>query len=276
MLVWASVSMRGVSLWSVRGCIDCAVCGLCCESSNGSFDVNVLSGITVLVRHAGHGIFGFFGSSCLLRGQDMLGSCDPFCVVKLRKQEFKTSVIKKTYEPWWEETHAFGTREAERPGGDLSVEVWDWDRVGTNDFVGRATLEAGEVETLVGGGAEGEVVKRLVDEGGQEVKGEDGQPAEVVLRLRGAGVPPAEALAVPDLRRMGSSAGAIAYPCSLSVTVVGAKHLPKMVSGSRCGSGFVVGCAAYGRLRVPFGCGMYALNTALRRWRGPRKRVQVR
>uniref|UniRef100_A0A663LZI9 RAS protein activator like 1 n=1 Tax=Athene cunicularia TaxID=194338 RepID=A0A663LZI9_ATHCN len=46
-------------------------------------------------------------------------------------------VIKKTRFPHWDEVLEFKLAEGELGGAVLSVEVWDWDIVGKNDFLGR-------------------------------------------------------------------------------------------------------------------------------------------
>ncbi|KFW96569.1 RasGAP-activating-like 1, partial [Phalacrocorax carbo] len=46
-------------------------------------------------------------------------------------------VIKKTRFPHWDEVLEFELAEGELGEAVLSVEVWDWDIVGKNDFLGR-------------------------------------------------------------------------------------------------------------------------------------------
>lgn len=46
-------------------------------------------------------------------------------------------VIKKTRFPRWDEVLEFEVAEGEPGEAVLSVEVWDWDIVGKNDFLGR-------------------------------------------------------------------------------------------------------------------------------------------
>lgn len=46
-------------------------------------------------------------------------------------------VIKKTRFPHWDEVLEFELVEGEPGEAVLSVEVWDWDIVGKNDFLGR-------------------------------------------------------------------------------------------------------------------------------------------
>ena len=59
----------------------------------------------------------------------------PFCL-------FQT--IKKTRYPCWDET--FDIEVASYPGEDyLEVTMWDWDRIGNDDFMGQATLSLAEL-----------------------------------------------------------------------------------------------------------------------------------
>lgn len=51
-----------------------------------------------------------------------------------------TQIIKKTRFPHWDEVLELeleGSKEAE--GRSLTLEVWDWDLVGKNDFLGKVS-----------------------------------------------------------------------------------------------------------------------------------------
>lgn len=52
-------------------------------------------------------------------------------------------VIKKTRFPRWDEVLEFELAEGELGDAVLSVEVWDWDMVGKNDFLGRVRASGG-------------------------------------------------------------------------------------------------------------------------------------
>ncbi|XP_075424958.1 rasGAP-activating-like protein 1 isoform X2 [Ascaphus truei] len=75
-----------------------------------------------------------------LAPRDISGTSDPFVRIFCNNQTLETSVIKRTRFPRWNEMLEFdlrGIEEAE-PGDQLiSIEVWDWDMVGKNDFLGR-------------------------------------------------------------------------------------------------------------------------------------------
>jgi len=65
---------------------------------------------------------------------DMLGSCDPFLVLTIGGQEFKTKVLKSVKNPKWDESFEF---ECFNPDlEELTIEARDWDRVGTSDSIG--------------------------------------------------------------------------------------------------------------------------------------------
>ncbi|NXT02077.1 RASL1 protein, partial [Jacana jacana] len=72
-----------------------------------------------------------------LAPRDPSGTSDPFARVSCCGHTLETAVIKKTRFPHWDKVLEFELAEGEPGGGMLSVEVWDWDIVGKNDFLGR-------------------------------------------------------------------------------------------------------------------------------------------
>ncbi|NXP42760.1 RASL2 protein, partial [Leiothrix lutea] len=72
-----------------------------------------------------------------LAPRDPSGSSDPFGRVSCCGHTLETAVIKKTRFPHWDEVLEFELPEGELGEAVLSVEVWDWDIVGKNDFLGR-------------------------------------------------------------------------------------------------------------------------------------------
>ncbi|XP_024908917.1 rasGAP-activating-like protein 1 isoform X2 [Cynoglossus semilaevis] len=73
-----------------------------------------------------------------LAPRDISGTSDPFAKVLFNHHGAETSIIKKTRFPHWGETLEL----ALDPGdlsveGTVTVEVWDWDMVGKNDFLGK-------------------------------------------------------------------------------------------------------------------------------------------
>ncbi|PNJ82595.1 RASAL1 isoform 10 [Pongo abelii] len=69
-----------------------------------------------------------------LAPRDISGTSDPFARVFWGSQSLETSTIKKTRFPHWDEVLEL----QEMPGAPspLRVELWDWDMVGKNDFLG--------------------------------------------------------------------------------------------------------------------------------------------
>nr|XP_025044452.1 rasGAP-activating-like protein 1 [Pelodiscus sinensis] len=76
-----------------------------------------------------------------LAPRDISGTSDPFVRVSYDGHTLETAIIKKTRFPHWDEVLEFDLEEGvpgKEPKGSLvSVEVWDWDMVGKNDFLGQ-------------------------------------------------------------------------------------------------------------------------------------------
>ncbi|KAM7234400.1 hypothetical protein CapIbe_014558 [Capra ibex] len=66
--------------------------------------------------------------------RDISGTSDPFARVFWGSQSLETSTIKKTRFPYWDEV--LELREMPGSPSPLRVELWDWDMVGKNDFLG--------------------------------------------------------------------------------------------------------------------------------------------
>ncbi|XP_068418851.1 rasGAP-activating-like protein 1 isoform X3 [Eschrichtius robustus] len=69
-----------------------------------------------------------------LAPRDISGTSDPFARVFWGSQSLETSTIKKTRFPHWDEV--LELREMPGSPSPLRVELWDWDMVGKNDFLG--------------------------------------------------------------------------------------------------------------------------------------------
>ncbi|XP_064248765.1 rasGAP-activating-like protein 1 isoform X4 [Passer domesticus] len=77
-----------------------------------------------------------------LAPRDPSGTSDPFGRVSCCGHTLETAsrcpqVVKKTRFPRWDEVLEFELPEGELGEAVLSVELWDWDIVGKNDFLGR-------------------------------------------------------------------------------------------------------------------------------------------
>ncbi|KFW86384.1 Ras GTPase-activating protein 4, partial [Manacus vitellinus] len=70
-----------------------------------------------------------------LARKDRNGASDPFVRLRYNGKTQESTVVKKSCYPRWNETFEFEL--AEPAGEKLCVEVWDWDLVGRNDFLGK-------------------------------------------------------------------------------------------------------------------------------------------
>ncbi|XP_077456370.1 RAS protein activator like 1 [Stigmatopora argus] len=76
-----------------------------------------------------------------LAPRDLSGTSDPFARVIYKHRSAETSIIKKTRFPHWEETLELDFKPEElNEEGTVVVEVWDWDMVGKNDFLGKVEI----------------------------------------------------------------------------------------------------------------------------------------
>ncbi|CAB1319676.1 unnamed protein product, partial [Coregonus sp. 'balchen'] len=79
-----------------------------------------------------------------LAPRDISGTSDPFARILFNNHSAETSIIKKTRYPHWGETLELELETEElSEGGTVTVEVWDWDMVGKNDFLGKTPLVQG-------------------------------------------------------------------------------------------------------------------------------------
>uniref|UniRef100_A0AAX7VE55 RAS protein activator like 1 n=1 Tax=Astatotilapia calliptera TaxID=8154 RepID=A0AAX7VE55_ASTCA len=76
-----------------------------------------------------------------LAPRDISGTSDPFTRVIFNNHSAETSIIKKTRFPHWGETLELELDPEElREEGTVTVQVWDWDMVGKNDFLGKLKI----------------------------------------------------------------------------------------------------------------------------------------
>ncbi|XP_056135595.1 rasGAP-activating-like protein 1 [Lampris incognitus] len=76
-----------------------------------------------------------------LAPRDISGTSDPFARIIFNNHSAETSIIKKTRFPHWGEMLdlELGSQELTEEG-TVTVEVWDWDMVGKNDFLGKVEI----------------------------------------------------------------------------------------------------------------------------------------
>ncbi|CAN9513463.1 unnamed protein product [Ophioblennius macclurei] len=76
-----------------------------------------------------------------LAPRDICGTSDPFTRVIFNNHSAETSIIKKTRFPHWAETLELELDPEELSTEEtVTVEVWDWDMVGKNDFLGKVEI----------------------------------------------------------------------------------------------------------------------------------------
>ncbi|XP_062399774.1 rasGAP-activating-like protein 1 [Sardina pilchardus] len=76
-----------------------------------------------------------------LAPRDISGTSDPFARILYKNHSAETSIIKKSRFPHWGETLELRlARGEEEGGGCVTLEVWDWDMVGKNDFLGKVEI----------------------------------------------------------------------------------------------------------------------------------------
>uniref|UniRef100_A0A8C2ABA8 RAS p21 protein activator 4 n=1 Tax=Cyprinus carpio TaxID=7962 RepID=A0A8C2ABA8_CYPCA len=76
-----------------------------------------------------------------LAKKDRNGASDPFVRVRYNGKTYESTVVKKSCYPRWNESFEFELDETLADTGLLSVEVWDWDLVSRNDFLGKVTVQ---------------------------------------------------------------------------------------------------------------------------------------
>ena len=101
---------------------------------------------------------------------DILGKSDPYVKVQLNGVMFKTVVRKNTLDPVWEECVVFDdqSRGVWREQ-KLLVEIFDWNRVGSEKLLGRVAIDVQDLESIQAGQPQGEEWFFLNDENGNQV-----------------------------------------------------------------------------------------------------------
>ena len=74
------------------------------------------------------------------------GKCDAFVKMCLGEQRRESRICKVNYDPTWDETFEF---EVCGESEDLVLTVWDWDRIGKDEFVGSLHLPVGELKSYL-------------------------------------------------------------------------------------------------------------------------------
>jgi hypothetical protein len=117
----------------------------------------------------------------------LTGKCDPYVVVSLPGfAEFKTEVIKKTYDPDWQQFFSFDVSDVlEECTSDLSLTVMDHDMATADDKVGSSLVPKFRMTDLFRGGNDWEADETFVlMDRGQPVRGHDGDIAVLTIHFR--------------------------------------------------------------------------------------------
>jgi len=72
---------------------------------------------------------------------DFTGKSDPFCKVQLMPFKLKeqTRVVRQTLRPKWDEPLDFQVTQKGHRHIMIEIECWDWDTIGSDDFIGKHT-----------------------------------------------------------------------------------------------------------------------------------------
>eukprot|EP00291_Cryptomonas_curvata_P008243 CAMPEP_0172191692 /NCGR_PEP_ID=MMETSP1050-20130122/23864_1 /TAXON_ID=233186 /ORGANISM="Cryptomonas curvata, Strain CCAP979/52" /LENGTH=303 /DNA_ID=CAMNT_0012866813 /DNA_START=110 /DNA_END=1018 /DNA_ORIENTATION=+ len=131
---------------------------------------------------------------------DTFGTCDPFCRLEFCGENRETAVIKNTYSPDWNEAFVYDL--SQRDATSLTVELLDWDRLASPDFVGQLVFPEPEMEEMADApaGWQKEVAYRLETKTGGTVTGANKQEAALALQFRVLDH-------LPDARAVGKGSG---------------------------------------------------------------------
>mmetsp|Transcript_51796 Transcript_51796/g.161175 ORF Transcript_51796/g.161175 Transcript_51796/m.161175 type:complete len:448 (-) Transcript_51796:56-1399(-) len=122
-------------------------------------------------------------SAANLPKMDVLGSCDAYCILQWGDDQRKTSTIKGSYNPTWNEEFRFLVSQGQTR--DLEVKVMDWDRMTKDDEVGIVTISSAQIEEIMSKQDAADLVLNLpLTMGGKEVKGKQkDRPSTITVRL---------------------------------------------------------------------------------------------
>ena len=77
-----------------------------------------------------------------LKSMDSNGYSDPYVKLKLGKETKKSTIVKKSLNPRWDEMFDFRGTYQEMVNSVLQVDCWDWDRMSRDDPLGNGMLSA--------------------------------------------------------------------------------------------------------------------------------------
>jgi len=81
-----------------------------------------------------------------LTAADFGGTSDPFCTIQFQNEMQRSKTVNKNLNPVWNETFQF-KMEPNSTARELVLEVFDFDKLGSNDFLGRAVVSCDALST---------------------------------------------------------------------------------------------------------------------------------
>mmetsp|Transcript_48591 Transcript_48591/g.152427 ORF Transcript_48591/g.152427 Transcript_48591/m.152427 type:complete len:188 (-) Transcript_48591:25-588(-) len=117
---------------------------------------------------------------------DVLGTCDPYVKVKIGKGggqfEYVTDKRIKTLDPVWNETFDLPIWQLDNCE-DLTIELWDWDRLTKDDLLGTGKVTGQEIRGVLSEASASKNVEVVLYHGNDRVKGKNQQESRVSMSL---------------------------------------------------------------------------------------------
>jgi len=81
-----------------------------------------------------------------LPSKDLNGLSDPYCILKIKEQVYKTNIIRYTLNPTWNEMFVFDLLGLDLTYTDIKIKLKDYDRIGGHDPMGFVRIPLYELE----------------------------------------------------------------------------------------------------------------------------------
>jgi len=82
-----------------------------------------------------------------LAPKDPNGKSDPYLRIFCGPLKYKTKIVKKTLDPVWT-NEVFEIPGSIAKSNPIEIECWDWDAVGTDDYMGEFSFKSDVVPTV--------------------------------------------------------------------------------------------------------------------------------